>query len=70
MVETAKLWFHSKNRSAGMAVYQGCRTYSTDSVGSDVVFTEEGLYQGMLRAMDERKGTMEIIHSFMLAIRH
>lgn len=53
-----------------MAVYQGCRTYSTDSVGSDVVFTEEGLYQGMLRAMDERKGTMEIIHSFMLAIRH
>uniref|UniRef100_A0A673HHY3 Plectin-like n=1 Tax=Sinocyclocheilus rhinocerous TaxID=307959 RepID=A0A673HHY3_9TELE len=38
-----------------MAVYQGYRTYSTDSVGSDVVFTDEGHYQGMLRAMDERK---------------
>lgn len=74
MVESAKLWFHSKNRSTGMAVYQGYRTYSTDSVGSDVVFTEEGLYQGMLKAMDERKGTTEILslilHSFMLAIRH
>ncbi|TRY88250.1 hypothetical protein DNTS_022632, partial [Danionella cerebrum] len=33
----------------------GFRTYSTDSVGSDVVFTEESPYQGMLRAMDERK---------------
>ncbi len=41
-----------------MAVYQGCRMYSTDSVGSDVVFTDESPhYQGMLRAMDERKGT-------------
>ncbi|XP_052389492.1 plectin-like isoform X9 [Carassius gibelio] len=38
-----------------MAVYQGYRTYSTDSVGSDAVFTDEGYYQGMLRAMDERK---------------
>jgi len=40
-----------------MAVYQGYRTYSTDSVGSDVVFSDESPYQGMLRAMDERKGT-------------
>uniref|UniRef100_A0A8C1STH9 Plectin a n=1 Tax=Cyprinus carpio TaxID=7962 RepID=A0A8C1STH9_CYPCA len=39
-----------------MAVYKGYRTYSTDSVGSDVVFTDESQhYQGMLRAMDERK---------------
>ncbi|XP_051520381.1 plectin a isoform X2 [Myxocyprinus asiaticus] len=38
-----------------MAVFQGYRTYSTDSVGSDLVFTEENHYQGMLRAMDERK---------------
>lgn len=57
-----------------MAAYQGYRTYSTDSVGSDVVFTEENHYQGMLRAMDERKGTTEILclilHSSMLAIRH
>lgn len=57
-----------------MAVYQGYRTYSTDSVGSDVVFSEESPYQGMLRAMDERKGTAEILrlilHSSMLAIRH
>lgn len=44
-----------------MAVYKGYRTYSTDSVGSDVVFTEDNLYQGMLRAMDERKGTAEIL---------
>ncbi|XP_016118327.1 plectin-like isoform X2 [Sinocyclocheilus grahami] len=39
-----------------MAVYKGYKTYSTDSVGSDVVFTDESHhYQGMLRAMDERK---------------
>ncbi|RXN34431.1 plectin-like isoform X4 [Labeo rohita] len=39
-----------------MAAYQGYRTYSTDSVGSDVVFTDESHhYQGMLKAMDERK---------------
>lgn len=44
-----------------MAVNQGYRTYSTDSVGSDIVFTDEGHYQGMLRAMDERKGTEEIL---------
>ncbi|CAB1321217.1 unnamed protein product [Coregonus sp. 'balchen'] len=32
------------------------RTYSTDSVGSDRVFTEEGYYyQGMLKATDGRK---------------
>ncbi|XP_051981105.1 plectin-like, partial [Xyrauchen texanus] len=38
-----------------MALNQGNRTYSSDSVGSDLVFTEENHYQGMLRAMDERK---------------
>lgn len=43
-----------------MAVYHGNRSYSSDSVGSDLVFTDENHYQGMLRAMDERKGTAEL----------
>ncbi len=61
-VKSVQLWLCSKNRSTGMAVYQGYRAYSTDSVGSDVVFTDESHnYQGMLRAMDERKGTAEIL---------
>ncbi|XP_019910984.2 plectin a isoform X1 [Esox lucius] len=38
-----------------MSMQPGYRTHSTDSVGSDGVFTEEGYYQGMLKAMDGRK---------------
>lgn len=32
------------------------RSYSSDSLGSDRVFADEGYYQGMLKATDERKG--------------
>lgn len=32
------------------------RNYSSDSVGSDRVFIEDSYYQGMLKAMDHRKG--------------
>ncbi|XP_056255783.1 plectin a isoform X6 [Seriola aureovittata] len=38
-----------------MAMQQRFRNYSSDSVGSDGVFTEDSYYQGMLRAMDHRK---------------
>lgn len=58
-VESVKVG--SETRSAGMSTYHGHRSYSTDSVGSDLVFTEENHYQGMLRAMDERKGTAELL---------
>lgn len=39
-----------------MAMEQRFRNYSSDSVGSDGVFIEESYYQGMLKAMDCRKG--------------
>lgn len=35
---------------------QRFRNYSSDSVGSDRVFVEDSYYQGMLKAMDYRKG--------------
>ncbi|KAL0962606.1 hypothetical protein UPYG_G00342470 [Umbra pygmaea] len=38
-----------------MSMQPGYRTYSSDSVGSDGVFTEDRYYQGMLKAMDGRK---------------
>ncbi|KAI4904607.1 hypothetical protein NFI96_017295, partial [Prochilodus magdalenae] len=38
-----------------MALQQCFRTYSTDSVGSDGVFTEDSYYQGILKATDGRK---------------
>lgn len=39
-----------------MAMEQRFRNYSSDSVGSDGVFIEDSYYQGMLKAMDHRKG--------------
>lgn len=39
-----------------MAMGQRFRNYSSDSVSSDGVFFEESYYQGMLKAMDHRKG--------------
>lgn len=39
-----------------MAMEQRFRNYSSDSVGSDRVFVEDSYYQGMLKAMDYRKG--------------
>lgn len=47
-----------------MAMEQRFRNYSSDSVGSDGVFIEDSYYQGMLRAMDYRKGSSL---SFLLA---
>lgn len=41
---------------ASMAMEQRFRNYSSDSVGSDRVFVEDSYYQGMLKAMDYRKG--------------
>ncbi|KAM6959380.1 LOW QUALITY PROTEIN: plectin a [Aplochiton taeniatus] len=38
-----------------MSTSQVYRTFSSDSVGSDRVFTEEGFYQGMLKSTDGRK---------------
>lgn len=45
---------------------QRFRNYSSDSVGSDRVFIEESYYQGMLKAMDHRKGRVyrHIYYSF------
>ena len=34
------------------------RKYSSDSLGSDGVFIEDSYYQGVLRVMDHRKGTV------------
>lgn len=39
-----------------MAMERRFRNSSSDSVGSDGVFIEESPYQGMLKAMDHRKG--------------
>jgi hypothetical protein len=38
-----------------MAMQEHYRAYSTDSMNSDSVFTDEP-YQGRLRSMDHRKG--------------
>jgi hypothetical protein len=37
------------------------RTYSSDSVGSDRVFTDGYYYQGMLKATDGRKGRIIMV---------
>lgn len=50
-VQSADRW-----DKASMAMEQRFRNYSSDSVGSDRVFVEDSYYQGMLRAMDYRKG--------------
>lgn len=45
-----------------MALQQYIRTYSTDTVGSDAVFAEDGYYQGMLKSTEGRKGSSENLH--------
>lgn len=45
-----------------MALQQCVRTYSTDSMGSDVVFTEDSYYQAMLKPTEGRKGSTENLH--------
>lgn len=42
--------------AGSIAMEQRFRAYSSDSMGSDGVFVEESYYQGVLRAMDHRKG--------------
>lgn len=42
------------------------RNYSSDSVGSDGVFIEDSYYQGMLKAMDHRKGS--VCHLYIVLI--
>lgn len=56
--EPAEAPVHSADRwdKASMAMEQRFRNYSSDSVGSDRVFVEDSYYQGMLKAMDYRKG--------------
>lgn len=48
--------------NVSMAMEQRFRNYSSDSVSSDGVFIEEPYYQGMLRAMDHRKGRVYSAH--------
>lgn len=45
-----------------MALRQFVRTYSTDSMGSDVVFAEDNYYQGMLKSTEGKKGSTENLH--------
>lgn len=40
-----------------MSAAQKQRNYSTDSMGRSRVPSDDGFYQGMLKAMDGRKGT-------------
>lgn len=45
-----------------MALQKFVRAYSTDSMGSDTVFTEESYYQGMLKSTEGKKGSTEHLH--------
>ncbi|CAL8365500.1 unnamed protein product [Arctogadus glacialis] len=46
-------------RAGAMAMQEHYRAYSTDSMNSDSVFTDEP-YQGRLRSMDHRKGSEDV----------
>lgn len=44
------------------------RQYSSDSLGSDGVFIEDSPYQGMLKPMDSRKGSLGVELAFLVRL--
>lgn len=62
---TAESVFSHHKLNVEMALQQYFRTNSTDSLGSDAVFTDDSYFQGRLKSTEGRKGSVFKKHAFL-----
>lgn len=64
MYKFSGLTFGKNGEAEKMALQRCIRTYSTDSMGSAAVFTEESYYHGMLKSTEGKKGSTKICRMY------